>query len=193
MNDEPLSAALQVIDALEKLNVAYYVGGSLASSTYGEYRASLGADLIADLDNQHVAPLVKELGADFYADEEMIGDAVSRKSSFNLIHLRLASKVDVFIPGNRPFDRLKFQRRILQTIAHDPPRSVYVASPEDTILAKLEWYRLGHEVSERQWRDVLGVLRVQGDHLDHGYLRQWAAELAVADLLTKAFGETGMG
>ena len=192
MNDEPMTAALRVIDTLEKLDVSYYVGGSLASSTYGEYRASLDADLVADLKNEHVKWLVKELGEAFYADEEMIQEAIARRSCFNLIHLQLADKVDVFIPKDRPFDRMTFQRRILQTIAHDPLRSVYIASPEDTILTKLEWYRLGHEVSERQWRDVIGVLKVQADRLDLAYLRHWAAELSIFDLLKRALDEAGM-
>ena len=193
MSDDPLSAALQVIDALDALEIAYYVGGSMASSTYGEYRASLDADLVADLRSEHVDRFVKELGKDFYADGEMIHSAIKHKSSINLIYLPLASKVDIFIPGSRPFDDIRFQRRILQTISQDPPRSVYIASPEDTILAKLEWYRLGNEVSERQWRDVLGVLRVQSEHLDLDYLGQWAAKLAIADLLERALSEVEMG
>lgn len=97
-----------------------------------------------------------------------------------------AFKVDVFIPEGRPFDRLQFARRSKQVVATHPERTAYVASAEDTVLAKLEWYRLGGEASERQWRDVLGVLQIQGDELDLDYLRQWAVELGVAGLLARA-------
>jgi hypothetical protein len=99
--------------------------------------------------------------------------------------------VDVFIPKRRPFDQAQLERRILQVIATDPERTAYMASAEDTILAKLDWYRQGGQVSERQWRDVLGVLRVQGDSLDMDYLRRQAAALGVADLLEQSLAQTG--
>jgi hypothetical protein len=78
-------------------------------------------------------------------------------------------------------------------IATDPERTAYVASAEDTVLTKLEWYRMGSEVSERQWRDVLGVLKVQAERLDLAYLRRWAAALGVADLLEQALSQAGQG
>jgi hypothetical protein len=189
MLDESLQGALMVIDALEELGISYYVGGSLASSTYGEHRSSLDADLIVDLRIEHVKPLVSRLQAEFYADDEMMRDAIARKSSFNLLHFHILSKVDVFIPKDRPYDRMQFERRILQQIHDETDREVYVASPEDTVLTKLEWYRLGHEVSDRQWRDIQGVLKARGNQMDHPYLRRWAAELHVADLLDRALEE----
>jgi len=101
-------------------------------------------------------------------------------------------KVDVFISKQRPFDRAQFERKAAQVVATEPERTACVASAEDTVLTKLEWYRLGGEVSERQWRDVQGVLKVQAAGLDLAYLRRWAAELQVADLLTKALVEAGL-
>jgi len=93
---------------------------------------------------------------------------------------------DIFIPKQRPFDRAQLERRTLQVVATDPERTAYIASAEDTILAKLDWYRQGGQVSERQWRDVLGVLRVQDNTLDMNYLRSQATALGVADLLEQA-------
>ena len=95
-------------------------------------------------------------------------------------------KVDIFVPWPRPFLRSQLARAQRQTFAFEPEISAKFASPEDTILAKLEWYRMGGEVSERQWRDILGVLKTRADVLDLGYLRKWANELKVTDLLERA-------
>jgi hypothetical protein len=125
----------------------------------------------------------------FYVDAQAVEDAITHRSSFNVIHLETMFKVDVFIPKRRPFDQAQLDRRILQVIATDPERTAYMASAEDTILAKLDWYRQGGQVSERQWRDVLGVLRVQGDSLDMDYLRRQAAALGIADLLEQSLAQ----
>jgi len=189
---EPIAVTLLVIDALETLGISYLVGGSLASAVHGVLRATLDADLVADVRLEHAEPLALSLGDAFYANAEAIRNAVHRQSSFNVIHLKTMFKVDIFILKGRPFDKAQFARRIAQMVATDPERTAYVASAEDTILAKLEWYRLGGEVSERQWGDVLGMLKVQSYHLNDEYLRYWASQLNVADLLERAFSETGL-
>ena len=190
MLPEPVAVTLLVIEALEGLGVPYLIGGSLASAVHGVARATVDADLVADLRPEHAEPLAQALGEAFYADVEAIRDAIHHRSSFNIIHLETMFKVDVFVHKQRPYDQVQFQRRVAQMIATDPERTAYVASAEDTVLTKLEWYRMGGEVSGRQWRDVLGVLKVQGERLDLAYLRRWATALGIADLLEKALTAT---
>jgi hypothetical protein len=187
-----VAAFLPVIEALDSLGVRYYVGGSVASSIHGVPRASIDADLIAELGAGHVAPLAARLSALFYLDEGRMRDAVERRLSFNLIHLATMFKVDVFVPKGRPFDVEAIGRARFEALGESPDApKVMIASPEDTILAKLEWYRRGGESSERQWSDILGLLRVRTGRLDLPYLAKWARALGVADLLERASGQAG--
>lgn len=189
MLTEQIAVTLTVVDAIESLGIPYAIGGSFASALHGVMRATMDVDLVAELRLEHVEPLVQELGDAFYADAEMIRDAVRRYGSFNLIHLDTVFKVDIFVARPRAFDHSQLARRQLVLLSTDPERYAYVASAEDIVLAKLEWYRAGGEVSERQWRDVLGVFKTQERGLDEDYLRRMAAELGVTDLLTRAFEE----
>lgn len=189
MLNEITRITLFVTQTLEQLDIPYAVGGSLASSLHGIMRATLDVDIVADMRLEHILPLVAALSQEFYADGEMMRDAIERHSSFNLIHYETAYKVDIFIRKLRPYGRIQLERRQKSVIATNPEQSVYVTSPEDTILAKLEWYRLGGEVSDRQWRDILGVIKTRADELDLIYLQKWAAELQVVDLLERAVRE----
>jgi hypothetical protein len=186
---EPIRVTLLVIEAWEALGIPYLIGGSWASIMHGAWGEMEGADLVADLDMKHADPLARALSSAFYVNADSIKDAIRHRSSFSVIHLETVFKVVVFVPKRRPFDALQFSRRTAQVIATDPERTAYVATAEDTILAKLEWYRKGGEVSSQQWRDVLGILKVQTDRLDYDYLRQWAAQLNVNDLLERALSD----
>jgi hypothetical protein len=190
MLPESVSVLMSVVAIFERLRIPYLVGGSMASALYGVARSTLDADIVADIRQDQVSALVAALGEDFYADDQMIRDAIRHHSCFNLIHLATMFKVDVFIRKERPFDRVQFQRRVEQLFATNPEQKAFMATAEDIILAKLEWYRLGNEISDRQWRDILGVLKVQAGRLDLDYLRQWAQELNVADLLQRALKES---
>lgn len=120
-------------------------------------RATLDADVVADMTIADVEPLVRWLEAVCYIDEADALDAVAHHSSFNIIHLETMFKIDVFLRRPRPYDAAQFERRQAIEISGDPPRSILFASAEDTILTKLEWYRLGGEQSDRHWAAALGV------------------------------------
>lgn len=186
MNQSPTDVTLLITQTLEVLGVPYAIGGSLASTTHGAARATADVDIVAALSQDHVTPLLRQVQDDFYADEAMIRDAVRRHASFNMLHLATMFKVDVFVAGDGPLDQAQLQRRQRVRIGETPGHSAYVTTPEDTILAKLDWYRKGQEVSDRQWRDVLGVIRVQQGRLDGDYLEAMAETLGVLDLLQRA-------
>lgn len=189
VTEKAAEITLLVIAVLEELQIDYVIGGSLASSAYGSYRATLDSDLVADLGQEDIADLVGRLESDFYVSTDAAIDAVRRRSSFNLIHLQTSYKVDIFVAKQRAFDQNQIRRGLRRILGSDPPRTAIFSSAEDIILAKLEWYRLGEEVSDRQWNDVLGILRVQGDRLDRTYLREMAFDLGIQDLLERAESE----
>lgn len=194
MNAPGIFQALEpVIQAFAKLEIQYQIGGSVASSAYGIARATLDVDLVANLNELHVDPLVNALRNAYYIDEDRVRDAVARRSSFNVIHLESMIKVDVFVLKSRPYDLTAFSRgRLEQLGVAEAEHPHCLASPEDVILNKLDWYRQGGGVSDRQWNDVLGVLRVQQHLLDFAYLRQWAKVLGLSDLLHGALRDSGL-
>ena len=189
---ELLAAVAGVVGAFEKLGVDYLVGGSVASSVFGEPRQTVDADLLACLSIRHAEALVRELAGAYYADLPAISTAIQNQGSFNLIHLESMSKVDVFVSWRTPFGRSQLSRREKKSVGQVHSLELYFASAEDTVLAKLDWYRKGGEVSDRQWRDLLGVLKVQAGALDQEYLKHWAAELRVAGLLRRALDEADL-
>ncbi|HYO50272.1 MAG TPA: hypothetical protein VEW94_10515 [Chloroflexia bacterium] len=181
-----------VIQAFRSLGVPYQIGGSLASSAWGLPRSTQDANLVADLRSEHVAAFVAQLMDQYYVDDLMIHDAIRRHSSFNLLHLDTMLKVDVFIHKPAPFEEAAFRRARPEWLDDPPTEQVLFTSPEDIILHKLVWYKMGGKVSERQWLDVLGVLKVQGTSLDTEYMQEWARHLDVDDLLPQARNEAGL-
>jgi hypothetical protein len=184
---EPVRALAALFGALDSLQVQYFVGGSLASSAHGLPRSSVDADVVADMRPGQARELGRILEAEFYIDGDAAEKSAALGESFNAIHLPTMFKIDVFPLGKSPFDVEEFRRRIQSRVAG---LKVPMCTAEDIVLRKLEWYRKGGQVSERQWKDVLGVLRVGAGSLDCAYMRRWAPELGVAKLLEEALEET---
>ena len=182
MMTDPLHVALRVIGVFEQLKIPYLIGGSLASSAHGIPRSTQDIDLVADMGEDHVGPFVESLQGEFYVDELLIRRAIRRKSSFNLIHSETSFKVDVFIFKDSPFARSEMARRRAERLSPETAQELYLASPEDIVLEKLAWYKLGGGASDRQWDDLLGILKVQAGRLDTGYIEHWAGALGLSDL-----------
>ncbi|GMU59776.1 MAG: hypothetical protein AMXMBFR34_15390 [Myxococcaceae bacterium] len=179
-------STLAVVRALERMGVRHYVCGSLASSLHGDPRATNDADLVAELRPGDGLRLQQELGARFTVDVEEFESAVRNERSFNLIDEIELAKVDVFCVRAVDYQAEALGRTVrLELEPGDPFSQVAVASAEDTIVSKLRWYRLGGEVSDRQWNDVAGIVTAQRGRLDLAYLRRWAERLGVADLLER--------
>jgi len=184
-------AFLRLLEVLDRMEIPYLVGRSVASSVHGISRPTMDADVVADLLPELVDEFAWLLKPDFYADPITIREALARKRSFNLIHYASTFKIDIFPLRNDSYSRVSFARREFDQSSSFGPKPIEcaVASAEDTILRKLEWYRAGGETSERQWNDLRGVVRVSGAKLDREYMRHWAEYLKVADLLDRLLAE----
>ena len=187
--DNPVAVLAETVRALDALSIPYAVVGSVASSLYGFSRATGDVDIIADIRPEQVAPLVTALQESFYADEQAIRRAVQLRRSFNAIHFESLFKVDFYVLAGDSFSQQQLQRRKLAQLLPDSTQTFYLATAEDTILAKLSWYRQGGEASARQLTDIAGIIKVQGENLDHEYLREWAERLDVRDLLDRVLHE----
>lgn len=187
----PLEVLLDFTRVLDELGIQYVVVGSFASSARGFQRATRDVDILAKIRLDQVELLYERLFGRYYIDRLSIRSAVINRSHFNAIHLDSMFKVDVFVPSDS--DSLSQQqliRQVPEKLSPDSDAIVYLATAEDTLLAKLVWYRKGHEISDRQWADVLGIIRLQGDRLDRMYLEDWAEQLGLGELLNRAFDET---
>ncbi len=188
-----LQALQPVTSALDQLSIPYYIGGSIASSVYGIARATMDVDLIADIKIENISSLKHILEKKYFIDEDMIKDAIHRSSAFNLIHLETMIKIDVFIHKRQSYSDESLRRKKKDTLDDTVDASeFYFSSPEDIILNKLQWYEKGNRVSERQWLDVIGVIKVQSNKLDVDYLRKWREQLGLLELTKEAFLESGL-
>lgn len=190
LDDDAVTTLLAVAGALRSVGAEFLVGGSLASSLRGLPRSTRDVDLAADLRSDQAEPFARSLGADFYLDLERIRHGIERGSSFNVIDLRNGFKADVYLLGQDEFSRAQLARATAVEVA--PGEELPFASAEDVVLQKLRWYRLGGESSERQWLDVLGVLKVQSGTIDRSYLEAVARSLGIADLLGRALDDAGL-
>lgn len=185
----PVQIAVSFTRVLEELGVPYVIGGSFASSVHGAPRTTNDVDVVCDIRPEHVDRLASALGREYYMSKDAAREAIRARGSFNLIHVETAVKVDVFVAGTDPLNAEGLRARVRVQVSSEPEAWLYVNTPEHTILHKLAWYRRGGEASDRQWRDVLTMLRVQGSRLDQRVLDEWAPRLKVADLLERARAE----
>lgn len=184
----PLDVALRVAAALEAVGCEYFVGGSVASSLQGEPRATNDIDIVVAMMPHRIQEFAKHLGPDFEVDKEALRDALLRGSCANIFYLPMVTKIDIFALGGSKYDEVEFNRR-RKVRVRTSGEELYVKAPEDTVLRKLLWYREGGEVSSKQWRDVVEVLRVSSAEINVEYLRSWAEKLRIDDLLSRVEAE----
>jgi hypothetical protein len=185
-----LQVLREVLAAFDKLCIPYALGGSMASSVHGVARYTRDADLCVEPFLGKEAALVASFGPDYYLSLPAVQQAVRDRSTFNIINTREGFKVDVFVHPDQPFEQKAMERRTPCALPDRPAEPITLFTPEDVILFKLRWYRLGNETSDQQWSDILGVMKVQAGRLDEGYLDHWAASLQVSDLLERARRES---
>jgi hypothetical protein len=195
---DPIELAQKIASILLPLNIPYVVGGSVASSLLGENRSTQDLDLVIDLEARIAPQLIDVMSGEFYISESAVNEAIAksrkapRESSFNVIYLPSLEKADIFVMGSDdPFSASVMSRRQLHVVSGLQESGIYIYSPEDIVLQKLSWYKLIPGGSQKQWRDVLGVLKVQGERLDRAYLNQWAVTLQLTDLLSGALLQSG--
>lgn len=186
----PLEVTLQAAHLFERLQIPYIVVGSVASSIHGEPRSTLDVDITLRLKPDDVPILARALGRDFLIDEAALRESVRTGFPCNAIHRASHVKLDLYVQENEGLPAIELARARLVRLTSEEGSEVRVLSPEDVVLRKLAWYRKGGEVSDRQWRDVVGVLKAQGKRLDTTHLSSWAVTLGVSDLLEKALLES---
>jgi hypothetical protein len=187
---EALQALASVVEAMDSLGIRYRLTGSVASSTHGRPRATNDVDLVADIRQEHVQPLCARLRPAFYAEDELLVEAVRTQSCCNFIHLASIYKIDVFVRKDTAYDRAAFERFTTKPLEDRPDaRQFPICTIEDTILNKLRWHEAGGCVSTSQWSDILGMIALRFDTLDVAYLRTWATDLGLSTLLDRALQE----
>lgn len=176
-----------MIGALDRVGVPYVIGGSFASSLYGEPRSTNDIDIVVDLPVARAQALSDALKGRFYVSAEEATRAASSGGTFNVIDTNTAVKVDVFIAGADSLDQERLRvRRAISVSGPSGPVEVFVDTAENIVLRKLSWFRLGGGVSSTQWRDIVSVLRAQRGRMNAEYLRVWTDRLELADLLQRA-------
>ena len=186
-----LHALISVTEIFEKLNIAYYIGGSLASAAYGMQQLAQDIDLVIELLPTQIPQLITQLQASCYVDEQEVYMALKENKKFILIDLDTLLMIDVFIPSLTLFE-IQIKNRVKRQILDEMSHPLTLSSAEDIILMKLFCYRKDKIFPDEQWNDVLGVLKVQGTTLDLTYLEKWAAYLNIINLLEQAYIDSGI-
>lgn len=184
MSATPFDILERIIEILDELGIPYALGGSFAASFFGEPRATAGIDVAIVADVVSGDALLERVGAQFYVPEESARASLRSHQSFNLLPRDSAMKVDLFPLGDGLLDRRQISRRV--ALALPSGRRLWVTSPEDIVLRKLDWFRLGGGRSDRQWTDIVGILRITGERLDREDLVAAARVLELNELLSAA-------
>ena len=188
----PFALVRHMAGIFDELGLRYALGGSMASSLLGEPRSTVDVDMAVAMDPASGEALLERVGHEFYVPVDSARTAIRSRSSFNLVDTVNALKVDIFVLGDGLLDRMQIERRVLVQIP-GAPAGIWVTSAEDQVLRKLDWYRQGERVSDRQWRDVVGILRVHHEVIDRTYLAASAQALDLVDDLAEAFRQSGVG
>ncbi len=177
------------IDVLDALGIPYAIGGSIASSAYGLMRFTQDADITVRPFASVAREFHDRIKNEFYISEQAMQQALTTFGCFNVIHFETSFKIDLFIQGPSEFEQQLLARRKKVQLTEGGRKERYVIAPEDIILLKLRWFRETDGTSERQWDDVMGVLAVRGETLDHEYLTRWAERFGLQELLNRALVE----
>ena len=180
----------QLTNALDDLKIDYAIGGSIASSVYGKVRFTQDADINVAPFGDKAEQLYSVLNEDFYISKDAMFGAISNRGCFNVIHLKSAFKIDIFVQKDDDFHRQLFLRRKKVKLDESINYLFDIVSAEDIILLKLQWYQSAGCISERQWSDVLGVLAIQARSLDMKHLRACSEKLGLGEILQKAIDES---
>jgi hypothetical protein len=180
-----------VAQRLDRAGILYAVGGSLASSIWGQMRQTNDADIAIRLNLDAVEQLVSAFTDPYYISRSEIEEALSSSDAFRtiqILHMEEAFKIDLFLLPEGPYALSELDRALSIEIL--PGSVVRFCAPENIVIAKLRWFVLGNRVSDRQWNDVVQVLEVQKGRLDNEYLDRWAEHFTVRDLLELARSQT---
>ena len=188
-NIKEIAAIQAFTDVLDRLNIAYAIGGSMASSVYGAVRFTQDADIMVEPFPPAADGLYRLLMENFYISPTAMYDALRTFGCFNVIHLATAFKIDVFVTADSEFHKQVFARRQKLMFGDSASKPLLLVSAEDIVLLKLDWYKQSDCTSERQWSDVLGVLTAQASAIDSEYLKTWADKLGLGELLKKAISD----
>ena len=167
----------RLVDKLSESGIPFMLVGSVAASYHGHPRSTFDVDLVVDADEETLCRFARSLGEGYYVSEESVREAFRSRTAFNVIDEATGYKADFIVRKERSFSRTEFSRRMSVGMLN---KTLEIATPEDVILSKLEWSKMGS--SERQWTDALQVAKTQGKRLDLAYIDRWSAELGVADL-----------
>ncbi|MFB2772674.1 hypothetical protein ACE1AT_25860 [Pelatocladus sp. BLCC-F211] len=187
---DSIALAGELHQILESVNIPYYVSGGVASSIHGEPRSTRDLDLVISVQADQIDLLVTTLeAAGYYCPAGAVENLkLGRERMLNITHTEAIANADLYVTDNTPFAASQIARRQLLDVEGMP--AFWVISPEDLVLQKLLWGR-GSQ-SEKQWRDVLGILKLQAENLDYGYLTEWAERLGLVDALIMALTEAGV-